>query len=70
MFIFQNNSPSGALDQPIEGSSCMDLVDSWSIRSHQSARALIGSYYGSDLIAQDASRASDDDPTTAIKNVL
>ena len=48
----------------------MDLVDSQSTGSHQSLRALIESYNGSYLIAGDASRASDRDPTAAIKGVL
>ena len=58
------------MDQPIEGSSRVDLMDSQSTGSHQSACALLKSHNGSDLIARDASRASDRDPTAAIKSVL
>ena len=59
----RNMSKGEALDQTENGSSCVDRVDSRSIRLSSTHVALIGSYNGCDLTAWDASKASDRDPT-------
>ena len=60
----------GASDQMERGSSHVDGMYSLSTGSHQMHVSLIGSYNGCNLIARDASEASDRDPTAMIKGVF